>query len=384
MLNHNFCSERLILKMKADLKPQECLDKSEITKVLEKQAKVDHGKDELPKKDSTSKDENNKNIEQSNQTQKERDVLQENRLKEGNDARFLNSSQDKAEEKVKREKKIKKEKSQPLNKCKDCPYISRSEKQFARHQITHHSDNKHKCEQCGSVFTGKRVLASHIKVVHLLEGFTCTFCDVILLTTKKLDRHISVRHSSEEEKKPTKARKRERKLKVHNCDVCDYSCYNSNSLARHIESKHDSTINTCNECDKEFRVKQELVVHKRNVHQAGYLCTFCDFTCKEGAEIRLHRRKEHPEQMFGGRVNKKVAWKTEVKSESEWPENPLKEEHKEESKTDQKVKLEGLGGLRSGFLEGTEIQNGVKLKQRLKLGMKIDPEVANFCASSLC
>ena len=82
--------------------------------------------------------------------------------------------------------------------------------------------------------------------------------------------------------------------------------------------------------------------------------------------------------MFGGRVNKKVAWKTEVKSESEWPENPLKWEYKEESKTDQKVKLEGLGGLRSGFLEGTEIQNGVKLKQRLKLGMKIDPEVAKF------
>ena len=61
-----------------------------------------------------------------------------------------------------------------------------------------------------------------------------------------------------------------------------------------------------------------------------------------------------------------------------WPDNPLKEESTEESKTDQKVKLEGLGGLRSGFLEGTEIQNGVKLKQRLKLGMKIDPEVANF------
>ena len=87
--------------MKADLKPRECLDKSEITKVLEKQAIADQRKGELPEKDSTSKDENNKNIEQSNQTQKERDVLQENSLKEGNDAQFLNSSQDKAEEKVK-------------------------------------------------------------------------------------------------------------------------------------------------------------------------------------------------------------------------------------------------------------------------------------------
>ena len=267
------------------------------------------------------------------------------------------------------------EKSKLVQKCRNCPYFSGSEKQFARHQETHHSDNVHKCEQCGSSFTGKRVLASHIKVVHLLEGFNCTFCDTILRTSKKLNSHMKVKHLAKDKQlKPSK--RYERKFKIHKCDVCDYSCYNSNSLARHIESKHDSTMNPCDECDKEFKVKQEMVVHKRNVHGGGYVCTFCNFTCAVGSDIKLHRRKEHPELLFGGRLKKEMICKTEIKFEPDTKEENKKEENKD---FDQKVKLESWHDLRSGFLEGTEIQNGVKLKQRMKLGMKIDSEVStNF------
>ena len=282
------------------------------------------------------------------------------------------------------------EKSKSVQKCRNCPYFSGSEKQFTRHQETHHSANVHKCEQCGSSFTGKRVLASHIKVVHLLEGFNCTFCDTILRTSKKLNSHMKVKHLAKDKQlKPSK--RYERKFKIHKCDVCDYSCYNSNSLARHIESKHDSTMNPCDECEKEFKVKQEMVVHKRNVHGGGYVCTFCNFTCAVGSDIKLHRRKEHPELLFGGRLKKEMICKAEIKFEPDTKEENTKEENTEKENTkeentkeenkdfDPKVKLESWHNLRSGFLEGTEIQNGVKLKQRMKLGMKIDSEVStNF------
>ena len=285
----------------------------------------------------------------------------------------------KAKKKIKAEKD--KGKAQPVEKCQNCPYFSKSLKQFARHQVTHHSDNVHKCEQCGNNFTGKRVLASHVKVVHLLEGFNCTYCDIILRTTNKLNSHIKISHLAKE-KKLKQSKKYERKFKIHKCEVCDYSCYNSNSLARHIESKHDSTLNPCDQCDKEFKVKQELVVHKRNVHGGGYLCIHCDFTCATGSDIKVHRRKEHPEHMFGGRSNKNVISKTEIKPEPESADCDLKEENKD-FEVEEKVKLEGWNDLRSGFLEGTQIQNGVKLKQRLKLGMKIDSEVTKIHLSQI-
>ena len=267
-------------------------------------------------------------------------------------------------------------KCQTVQKCQNCPYFSKSAKQFERHQVTHHTDNVHKCEECGSKFTGKKVLASHVKVVHLLEGFNCTYCDIILRTAKKLNSHIKTNHLGKE--KQLKLRKKhERKFKIYKCEICDYSCYNSNSLARHVESKHDSTLNPCDECDKEFKVKQELVVHKRNVHGSGYVCNYCDFTCATGSDIKVHRRKEHPEHMFGGRLSRNTICKSEVKPEPESADCGSKAENGD-FEVDEKVKLEeGWNDLRSGFLEGTQIQNGVKLKQRMKLGMKIDSEV-NF------
>ena len=293
--------------------------------------------------------------------------------------------------KVKAEKVKDKEKPKPLQKCQKCPYFSKSEKQFARHQETHHSENAYKCEQCEISFTGKQVLSSHVKVVHLLEGFNCTYCDIILRTTKKLNSHMKINHLTKD-KQLKQSKKYERKFKIHKCEICDYSCYNSNSLARHIESKHDSTMNPCDECDKEFKVKQELVVHKRNVHGSGYICTYCDFTCAVGRDIKVHRRKEHPEHLFGGRLMRNVTCKTEFKPEPEATDCVFKAENKgldfdqqvkladnKGLEVDQKVKLETWQDLRSGFLEGTEIQNGLKLKQRMRPGMKIDPEVmSNF------
>ena len=79
---------------------------------------------------------------------------------------------------------------------------------------------------------------------------------------------------------------------VKQCKKCNFTAPNLQILSLHIENDHHFQFD-CNECGKKFPFKNQLKIHKREVHEEGsFACFVCNAKFKTHKELKQHIHKK--------------------------------------------------------------------------------------------
>ncbi|KAK9870265.1 hypothetical protein WA026_006353 [Henosepilachna vigintioctopunctata] len=117
------------------------------------------------------------------------------------------------------------------------------------------------CEHCNLEFEDKSSAYLH-KLKH--KKSKCKICG-ILIRSDNMGKHLDTHTSG-----------------PRVCDLCGITCKNVESLRGHIFYMHRQTADQykCDQCDKSFRMKYKLDLHKKKEHIGirGHICS----TCKKG------------------------------------------------------------------------------------------------------
>ena len=122
-----------------------------------------------------------------------------------------------------------------------------------------------------------------------LSGSTCPNCFAKFSSTKGLRRHYADMHSQ----------------KTFDCHICDLQFDTSAKLYHHKQTDHYKKKRLapygCNDCERAFYVKDDLINHQARVHGIGevmqYRCRHCianDQTYSSVSNLNKHIRKDHP------------------------------------------------------------------------------------------
>ena len=220
--------------------------------------------------------------------------------------------------------------------CHVCSYSVSRPKFLERHLQIHldPSTKPYCCDKCDKRFIWKGALRAHLTTNHQPESerkdFVCVICQRRYLSAGSLSWHTKSTHSGTPQTKAKnlceicsktfatvtsfkehilthsedceklqlqcktcgKWLKNQRCLKSHmllhadvdhNCTICNYSTKKEHLLKNHILTKHTSDRPwSCDECDKTFKVKRALTIHKAQNHiegaKSGRTCEFCGKT----------------------------------------------------------------------------------------------------------
>lgn len=103
----------------------------------------------------------------------------------------------------------------------------------------------------------------HVMSVHDKVRFPCPHCDHQSTTIYHLKRHIQCRH--------------EGNIEQISCELCNYSCRKRENLKKHFEKVHGRLLKPLN--------KAELK-----------LCDKCDYMTTDSADLKVHKKSEHPKE----------------------------------------------------------------------------------------
>lgn len=243
-------------------------------------------------------------------------------------------------------------------KCHVCSYSVSRPKFLKRHLQVHAdpSEKQYACDKCDKRFIWKGALRSHL-VNHQPESerkdFTCEIClksgivkryqssgslswhkkshsgqateksknlceicSKTFATLTSFKEHM-LTHSEDCEKLQLRCEKCDKWLKNqrclkshmllhadvdHKCDLCDYVTKKENLLKNHIITKHTEDRNfKCDECEKTFKVKRALTIHKAQSHtgaaKTGRTCEFCNKTFGSSTNYYTHRKNRHAPEL---------------------------------------------------------------------------------------
>lgn len=140
--------------------------------------------------------------------------------------------------------------------CDVCNKTFSQRRQIDRHILFRHAESKtFLCDICGKGFPYQSELTLHLKRTHcteLLRRYGCHLCDNKYLTLPTLRDHVRAVHSLE---RPF----------VCEFNGCGKSFSRKNVLLNH-KRVHAADKFECNLCTKQFSLKGNLKVHKRNIH----------------------------------------------------------------------------------------------------------------------
>lgn len=78
---------------------------------------------------------------------------------------------------------------------------------------------------------------------------------------------------------------------AHACVVCNATFYSETDLQMHSK---DHCEFPCHNCHRVFKTLNELVHHRRFIHETGmFLCTKCKVTFKHAAHLKQHVHFKH-------------------------------------------------------------------------------------------
>ena len=180
-----------------------------------------------------------------------------------------------------------------INSCKKCDKTFQNLEEMRKHEQSHKRDEKIivKCQVCEYSSNDGTQLINHMSNEH--HKHTCLTCQKEFMTMANLVEHVLNEHTKKTSPKDK-------------CSQCGYEFENVDTLIMHIIKEHclikngentgagiqleqiyPVTENKCFDCGQNFRDKQDLNRHKRNVHFKqqqcrnflnGY-CRFPDHIC---------------------------------------------------------------------------------------------------------
>ena len=135
-------------------------------------------------------------------------------------------------------------------------------------------------QDCGKVIDGpqfyRHVLHNHYGSKYKLK---CDQCDYRATTTTHLRNHL-MKHLDE---------------RPHKCDDCDKAFRTRPQLVEHQAVSHrDLEEESCDKCEKKFASKGKLAKHKQTQHsEQTHQCRECDKAFSTKAGLKSHERRVH-------------------------------------------------------------------------------------------
>ena len=244
----------------------------------------------------------------------------------------------------------KRQKISKVLQCGKCDYSCFNSSSLTYHRQAKHSNLRCVCRQCDKEFKTNLDLVAHNRKLHKV-GYFCFLCSFSSDAMKLMIRHRGKVHAESNNPKEVDA----------------------NSLKSETESLNPTEIK--DEKENPTEIKDETEMIKSEVPYPKKR----DKTEKERKKqlwaeyYPKHKEKIKERNILRHKRKRQECEKLKEKGEPRKREDLAKV--KEEFEGKQTVKTES-----SGFLQGLQIQNGVKLKSRLRQGVKIDPDL--FIAAS--
>lgn len=253
-------------------------------------------------------------------------------------------------------------------KCNICNYTVSRPKFLDNHIQTHSGVKPFSCDHCDKKFIWKGALKSHLLHNHRSDPekktYMCVICFRQYATPGSLASHRKSTHFPNSEKhrnlceicsksfatytsykehmishsedcvklqlqcpQCNKWLKNQRCLKSHmkthsaaefKCEECDYSSKKENLLRNHYLTQHTADRPfSCDECEKTFKVKRHLTVHKTQAHanvKAGKVCEFCSREFNSSSNYYTHRKTIHAQELAEA-LKKKEAESQQIRKE---------------------------------------------------------------------
>ena len=143
----------------------------------------------------------------------------------------------------------------------------------------HSTDQWKKCEQCE--FTGsKHMLQCHMYYYHPKgPELICDTCGYRTPHNSVLKQHIRMVHQ---------------KIKPYSCGKCHRSFFSESRLKDHDIVFHNNQMFICDICKKSYKIRRQLQVHIRSVHQGIWIhCPQCNLKFAENHDLKRHKALRH-------------------------------------------------------------------------------------------
>lgn len=208
--------------------------------------------------------------------------------------------------------------SSKQHKCDQCGQL------FIEEYLIQHKQQIVICNKCGDTFCSKALLRSHQSdYCNLVNKDTimnrlCKFGCNELVNANKWIHHMTIKHNDIyktfrcdicKKSFTTKSNIRLHILSTHcpksrkyKCDLCNYSCISAQILFNHKKFKHlNPNKFICSECGKEFKQKNQLLVHiNRHTGAKPFECLYdgCSKRFNETSQRYEHMRMHTGEKPF--------------------------------------------------------------------------------------
>lgn len=149
-----------------------------------------------------------------------------------------------------------------------------------------HSVIANKCSLCGTSFRTRHALTNHCEIVHKVGKFNCTICPQTFKSSYRKKCHLATFHDVKSYQfncdmcgkvYPDKSKMLRHKSRAHlkektvTCHKCGHKAFDMSTLKRHMYSHEDVRPFRCEQCEKTFRWKKNLLSHstRHHLHQTS-------------------------------------------------------------------------------------------------------------------
>ena len=131
----------------------------------------------------------------------------------------------------------------------------------------------------------KKMMTEKNKIISNLKAEKQTKDGMLAITKEK---SVEVQTEVEEEIDEEVLLDRE----IKKCKKCTFTANNMQLLGLHMENDHAYSFQ-CAECDEKFPFKNQLKLHRREIHEEGtFSCFVCNTNFKTHKELKLHIQKK--------------------------------------------------------------------------------------------
>ena len=208
-------------------------------------------------------------------------------------------------------------KSNIILSCEHCDYKSNYRSNLVRHKANKHNIGVkwHNCnyKECGKKFKTSGVLKRHIKIVHMkIRSIKCDICQETFQTQSHLKRHKIYKHTTAIPKFKCSEPECNKEFKINDdlvrhirnvhakgdqikCAICFISLSNKSHLTRHIRTVHNSSFEwiPCSHCKLKFQTNDELALHQQDHLSDETNICHCGSVFEKPSELRKHQYDIH-------------------------------------------------------------------------------------------